>query len=212
MKNVRLYLTIALIAIIPLMSGCNEEKLPDITCPDTPCIDEPYSYERLPLWIVDMIVEDGIRPFVIYEGTYHNETAYYIPWPFPDWFNDLYNQTGELLCSPDGGYTGKGDGKCPDFSRDNFEVVWENNYLGLGATMISKLVNRSFEQSCLCPKRILDVRLTGLDNQYFGYYVEFENSNIVPELYDMYGNFLCLPEKDDYCPEFEITTEIQWER
>ena len=42
---------------------------------------------------------------------------YYVRSPCCDFFNYLYDSNGDYLCSPDGGFTGKGDGKCPDNVR-----------------------------------------------------------------------------------------------
>jgi hypothetical protein len=35
---------------------------------------------------------------------------------------------GRLICQPDGGITGKGDGKCPDFDKNktNEKLVWQD--------------------------------------------------------------------------------------
>lgn len=45
-----------------------------------------------------------------------------------DSFNDLYNEKGELLCHPDGGISGGGDGKCGDYyiGINNALLIWEN--------------------------------------------------------------------------------------
>jgi hypothetical protein len=40
----------------------------------------------------------------------------------------LYDAGGDMICAPDGGLTGKGDGKCPDFLsiRKNEALVWKD--------------------------------------------------------------------------------------
>ena len=38
---------------------------------------------------------------------------YYVRSPCCDFHNHLYDLNGDYLCAPDGGFTGKGDGKCP---------------------------------------------------------------------------------------------------
>ncbi len=58
---------------------------------------------------------------------YKGEPVYYVP---PMWCCDipslLYDGKGNLICRPDGGFTGLGDGKCPDFlkERSHREVLW----------------------------------------------------------------------------------------
>lgn len=39
-----------------------------------------------------------------------------------DQYNEAVDENCNYLCAPSGGYTGKGDGKCPDF-RDKAELV-----------------------------------------------------------------------------------------
>lgn len=34
--------------------------------------------------------------------------------PCCDQFNPLYDERGHFVCAPSGGYTGRGDGQCPD--------------------------------------------------------------------------------------------------
>jgi hypothetical protein len=54
-------------------------------------------------------------PASIWKYRYLGRTVYYVP-PFCcDVPSELYDADGNLICSPDGGLTGAGDGKCPDF-------------------------------------------------------------------------------------------------
>ena len=44
-----------------------------------------------------------------------NGTVYYQAIaPCCDKFNPLYDERGRYVCAPTGGYTGRGDGQCPD--------------------------------------------------------------------------------------------------
>ncbi|PJE81048.1 hypothetical protein COU58_04570 [Candidatus Pacearchaeota archaeon CG10_big_fil_rev_8_21_14_0_10_32_42] len=65
-------------------------------------------------------------PALIKKCTYNGETVYYYLAGCCDQFNDLYNEQGEKICSPNGGISGKGDGKCQDFQMINCELVWED--------------------------------------------------------------------------------------
>jgi len=47
---------------------------------------------------------------VIYAGN----SAYLIPSPCCDKFDYLYDSRGVILCAPSGGFTGLGDGSCPE--------------------------------------------------------------------------------------------------
>ena len=49
--------------------------------------------------------------------TYKGKFVYYFKMPCCDQLNVLYDGDGNELCKPDGGFTGKGDGKCNDFDE-----------------------------------------------------------------------------------------------
>ena len=55
------------------------------------------------------------RPQKVVEYTYKGKKVYYVVMPCCDFFNEVYDAKCNLLGSPDGGFTGKGDGKIPDF-------------------------------------------------------------------------------------------------
>jgi hypothetical protein len=80
-----------------------------------------------PEWLVDLITSDE-PPACIQRYIYHDEVVFYTPIPgCCDRMSTLYDRCGTILCAPDGGYTGKGDGRCPDFklSADPFiNCIW----------------------------------------------------------------------------------------
>ena len=67
-------------------------------------------------------------PRKIYSYTYQGKTVYYVTPPCCDFFSDLYDSGCKLMGHPDGGITGKGDRKFPDFviSRTNEKLIWED--------------------------------------------------------------------------------------
>jgi hypothetical protein len=86
-----------------------------------------------PAW-VDMLITRfqnaplGNPPQSIWQYDYNGETVYYIPPQCCDQFSQLYDASGSLICAPDGGFTGRGDGKCPDFdqAKVNGVLIWED--------------------------------------------------------------------------------------
>lgn len=68
-------------------------------------------------------------PGSIWRYAYKDRTVYYVP-PLPccDRLSTLYDETGEILCAPDGGLTGGGNGQCPDFFelRSAETRVWQD--------------------------------------------------------------------------------------
>ena len=59
---------------------------------------------------------------------YEGKTVYYISAPCCDQYSEVYDTRGKLICQPDGGITGKGDGQCADFEKrkSNEKMVWQD--------------------------------------------------------------------------------------
>ena len=93
-----------------LLSGCREESNDDFLS------EFVEQYDAGPFGPVENI----------WKYRFNSETVYYIPPKCCDIPSVLLNEKGEVLCSPDGGLTGSGDGRCPDFfqKRNNGKLVW----------------------------------------------------------------------------------------
>lgn len=80
----------------------------------------------LPPWL-DKVVRDG-QIKTITQYYYKGQVVYFAPEPdnCDDCTSSVYNANGTLICSPDGGFTGIGDGKCPDFlaKRSDEKIIW----------------------------------------------------------------------------------------
>ena len=63
----------------------------------------------------------------IIEYTYKGKKVYYVQQPCCDFFNLVYDDKCNLIGAPDGGFTGRGDGKLPDFFKEakDEKVIWE---------------------------------------------------------------------------------------
>ncbi len=86
-----------------------------------------------PAWVDSLITEYqnapvGNPPREIYKYDYQGKPVYYLPPQCCDQLSTLYAADGSVLCAPDGGLTGRGDGKCSDFfqARTNEAVVWKD--------------------------------------------------------------------------------------
>lgn len=84
-------------------------------------------------WIQELIEKEESQsvanpPASISKCTYKDEVVYYVPPRCCDISSALYNIQGKIICHPDGGYTGTGDGKCKDFikERDACEIIWKD--------------------------------------------------------------------------------------
>ena len=52
---------------------------------------------------------------------------YYITSDCCDQYNYLYDENCNQVCAPDGGFTGNGDGNCPDFTDEIVKIlIWED--------------------------------------------------------------------------------------
>ncbi|MCB0706552.1 MAG: hypothetical protein KDC34_14655 [Saprospiraceae bacterium] len=83
------------------------------------CQKDPILKE-LPQCVQDLVKDIKKAPITdpptsLYSYTFEGATVYYISGPCCDIFSTLYNEDCEIICHPDGGFTGGGDGLCPDF-------------------------------------------------------------------------------------------------
>jgi hypothetical protein len=95
------------------------------------CARSPVPYE--PKWVQDLVstyekAPVGNPPQSIWQYEYKDQTVYYVPPQCCDQFSTLYAVSGEVICAPDGGFTGQGDGRCSDFSRErkNEKLIWQD--------------------------------------------------------------------------------------
>jgi hypothetical protein len=87
-----------------------------------------------PAW-VDQLIQQfesqpvGNPPQSIWRFEYNGQEVYYIPPQCCDQYSTLYDAQGAVLCAPDGGFSGGGDGKCRDFfdQRTNEQLIWQDN-------------------------------------------------------------------------------------
>lgn len=89
--------------------------------------------EDLPPFVAQLIeqYEAGPKsnpPGSIWRYHYKGLVVFYVPPSCCDVPSELYGSDGHVICSPDGGITGAGDGKCPDFfeQRTDGLRVWSD--------------------------------------------------------------------------------------
>ncbi|MEP6948998.1 MAG: hypothetical protein ABI863_06980 [Ginsengibacter sp.] len=68
-------------------------------------------------------------PLSVTRYIYRQQTVYYMVSPCCDKFNIVYDSVCNILGRPDGGFTGRGDGKMTDFKKEatNEKVIWKIN-------------------------------------------------------------------------------------
>lgn len=86
-------------------------------------------------WMRDLIARlesepSGFAPAEIVEYEYQGRLVYFVPvHRCCDFMSDLHDREGEIVCHPDGGIVGHGDGRCPDFfeRRSHERLVWRDD-------------------------------------------------------------------------------------
>jgi len=82
---------------------------------------------------IQAIIDQGQKqsppdgPVQIDEYRYKDKRVYLFTAPCCDQYNTLYDEECVSICAPSGGITGKGDGKCPDFTvtATHVKLVWK---------------------------------------------------------------------------------------
>ena len=68
-------------------------------------------------------------PTEVNEYIYEGKQVFLFSSPCCDQYNNLYDKDCNLICAPSGGYTGKGDNKCPEFSSKakHIRLLWKDD-------------------------------------------------------------------------------------
>jgi hypothetical protein len=87
-----------------------------------------------PAWVTALIRRFEAEPVanppaVVARYDYKGQDVYFVPQRCCDIMSVLYTSDGAIICHPDGGIAGKGDGRCADFfvERRNERVVWHDS-------------------------------------------------------------------------------------
>ncbi len=90
--------------------------------------------EDFPEWVRKMIEKEKAGrvanpPASISRCVYGSRVVYYRPPRCCEIPGILWDENGKFVCSPDGGLTGRGDGKCPHFHavKKNCAIIWRDS-------------------------------------------------------------------------------------
>lgn len=94
----------------------------------------PTEPQSNPAWLDQLIAQIQsepvtIPPTAIYRYTYQGETVYFRISRCCDIRSVLYDRNGVVICEPDGGIDGGGDGRCNDFfaTRSGEMLVFQDS-------------------------------------------------------------------------------------
>ena len=96
--------------------------------------NEPEAPDWVEYLIEEFESQDvGNPPYSIWEYQYKNQVVYFIPAQCCDQFSTLFDKNGNIICAPDGGFSGRGDDKCSDFfsERSNGKLIWKDTRTNL---------------------------------------------------------------------------------
>jgi hypothetical protein len=107
----------SILILLTLFIGCDEDELPK----NTPsCIVEK----------INTLKSEDVKdpPSSVWQYDYNGMTVYFIPQYCCDFPSQLYDSSCNLICNPDGGISGSGDGNCTDFfsERTNEKLIWQD--------------------------------------------------------------------------------------
>jgi uncharacterized protein DUF6970 len=105
--------------------------LMSVACANNPVA--PNSANPVPAWLTALTHEVEAQPVanppaLIARYDYKGQSVYFLPQQCCDVMGVLYRADGSVMCRPDGGLTGRGDGQCADFfvERKNEQIIWRD--------------------------------------------------------------------------------------
>lgn len=121
-----------LLAVTLLLTAisCKKTDAPVAQPPSATQTDIPAEVPSCIQQRITAILAEPIRnpPARILRFTCNGQTVYYIPAYCCDQYSELYDDSCTLICHPDGGITGGGDGQCTNFwsTVTNSVEIWRD--------------------------------------------------------------------------------------
>jgi hypothetical protein len=78
---------------------------------------------------IEVLIKEPVAnpPAEVWKWETEGKIFYYFNAACCDQFSTLYNASCDIICAPDGGFTGRGDGKCPEFPKDTKRtLIWKD--------------------------------------------------------------------------------------
>ncbi len=108
--------TTLVVALVLVVLGCEKS---DLDLDASSCIESKIRELKR--------VEVQNPPAQVWKWEADGNILYYFTSDCCDQYNYLYNENCEIVCAPDGGITGNGDGNCPVFTTEiEKTLIWED--------------------------------------------------------------------------------------
>ena len=107
-----------IVALLVFTQQCGKEDLPK---------GAPHCIQQR---IIEIAAEDVWNPPAkVYSYFYNGKKVFLIPQHCCDIPSVLLDEDCNVICSPDGGFSGRGDGRCTDFFNmaTDERLIWEDN-------------------------------------------------------------------------------------
>lgn len=125
---------ILMIALCIFSASCaGQKKAGETMAPERNDTLQNPTLRAVPVCLQDLIKQFEAEkkqnpPRKIYSYQYKGKPVFYVPAICCDFYSDLYDDECKLIGHPDGGFTGRGDGKLPEFIKERKEemLVWED--------------------------------------------------------------------------------------
>ncbi len=124
---------LALLLLIPFLSTteCGKKKKEADTVEEKTEVME-NKIDSIPP-CVQQLIDDGRKetpstaPVQVDEYLYNGKKVFLLTAQCCDFFNEVYDENCKKICAPTGGFTGKGDGNCPEFSKEAklIKTIWK---------------------------------------------------------------------------------------
>jgi hypothetical protein len=103
----------------------------------------PDSEITSPAWLTAVIRQLETQPVAnppafIARYEYKGDTVYFVPQRCCDVMSVVFGSDGAVMCHPDGGFAGTGDGRCPDFfaARRSERIIWRDPRIVAGVGIL----------------------------------------------------------------------------
>ena len=120
--------------ILIATSACSQQTVPDAKA-NVPAAADPIPPTVIPRpeWVSALIANYEREPIAnpqreIFRYKFDGKIVYYVPPICCDIPSKLFTEEGKLMCYADGGFTGRGDDRCPTFHKLKREeqLVWKD--------------------------------------------------------------------------------------